>query len=167
MRGVPGSSKCGTSPGYSAHMKLREEPCRPCRDARNLYNKKLKYKALRMGGKASVDATGTRRRLQALARLGHTFEVIGRRMGVDKSVPKDYCGVTFVQLATAQKVKRVYEELSGTPGASTIARNRAIAKGWVAPLDWEGRNIDDPRALSHSQFSALVRAGNARRKAAA
>ena len=37
-------SNCGTHAGFARHKKANEEPCQPCRDALNLYNKEWKRK---------------------------------------------------------------------------------------------------------------------------
>jgi hypothetical protein len=75
-----------------------------------------------------VDATGTRRRVQALAR---------RLAG--GQVPPDF----------ADRVRRLYDQLwNVTPVGLAADRARAAARrfGWVSPLAWDDHEIDVPAA---------------------
>ncbi len=154
MRGVAGTAVCGSNSGYSRHMKTDRTPCRPCRKARDQYNKRLNYRRHLNGGRVAVDATGTRRRLQALSAIGWRYEDMAALIGVGKDVVRDYARSSWVQPATAVKVTAVYEKLSGTPGPSAITRRRAEAKGWVPPLGWDEGEIDDPAAVSYTEVEA-------------
>lgn len=97
---------------------------------------------------------GAVRRLQALHAIGQSW----------RSIAEDTPGVTdavmsqmvrgkdnryLTSWATWAAIRDTYERRSGTPGppsrATTLARKTAAAKGWPAPLDWEGHDIDDPR----------------------
>lgn len=105
-----------------------------------------------VGGTIQTDPTGTRRRLQALSAIGHSFSDIGGRIGTEKrnvawlAVPHR----KWLYPETAQKVRALYDELSmitsTEPRAGYIAR-MARRKGWVPPLCWEDEMIDDPYAL--------------------
>ena len=123
-----------------------------CADAREL--RRIRETRLRFGRQPTpyVDATGTRRRLEALAALGWSSVDIGTRMGY----PAKSCRSLInqwrhprsgkVHRSTAEKVDRVFEQLSGTPGPSTRIRVHAGQSGWAPPLAWEEGAIDDPKA---------------------
>ena len=95
-----------------------------------------------------VNATGTRRRLQALMVLGHSMAEVARRVGVGvSSLDQTAAGRwDMIRAATAVKVARVYRELSLTPAPinrySEQARNHAMAQGWHGPMAWD--DIDNP-----------------------
>ena len=38
------NSKCGTTAGWNAHTKRREEPCEPCRHAKAIYTKQWRHR---------------------------------------------------------------------------------------------------------------------------
>src|SRR5690349_21631203 len=59
-----------------------------------------------------VDATGTRRRVQALMAVGHTVIVIGNESGVDHSVIHDILnGCLTVRGITADRIAAAYDWL--------------------------------------------------------
>ena len=94
-----------------------------------------------------VDATGTRRRLQALIAIGHSPISIARELAhspgaLSKVVNGHY---PMVRQTTAKAVAALYREWSARPGRCVRSRNRAIADGWHGPLAWN--NIDDPAEI--------------------
>lgn len=99
-----------------------------------------------------IDPTGTRRRIQALAAIGHTSEEISKESGIANSqvmkIARGYSradGPKILQ-STADRIRAAYQRLSMSLGSSPIARARAIAKGWAPPLAWDDDAIDDPNA---------------------
>ncbi|MFD4257765.1 hypothetical protein ACFWR9_09035 [Streptomyces sp. NPDC058534] len=98
-----------------------------------------------------VDATGSRRRLQALMALGHTVPDIARQVGVGESSLQQTVDGRWsrIKSVTATKVARVYRQLSITPAPESRfaeqARNDAMAKGWYGPMAWA--DIDDPACV--------------------
>lgn len=100
-------------------------------------------------GAGYIDATGTRRRLQALARLGHSWAAIGEATGLASGhahmLARNDTGCTA---ATAATVARGYETLAQVIPPDGYARSRAanpaIRYGWFLPFDWVGLDIDDP-----------------------
>ncbi|MFB6568264.1 hypothetical protein [Streptomyces noursei] len=100
----------------------------------------------------TVDATGTRRRVQALMAIGHTITGIATESDVDYSVIVDILnGCTNVRGATADRIAAAYDWLAHRPpttdrkSAATASRNRAAREGWRDPLWWEDMgDIDDP-----------------------
>ncbi|MFY1588962.1 hypothetical protein ACN267_31230 [Micromonospora sp. WMMD734] len=98
----------------------------------------------------TVDATGTRRRTQALAAIGWSVSEQARRIG---RTCRNHCHVLTipaVQLRTAEAVKALYDELSTTPAPPGVSATRtkrwAQRHGWVPPLAWDDDTIDDPAA---------------------
>ncbi|KAF2774671.1 helix-turn-helix domain-containing protein [Streptomyces sp. OM5714] len=98
-----------------------------------------------------VDATGSRRRLQALMALGHTLPDIARYVGVGESSLQQTVDGRWsrIKSITATKVARVYRQLSiARPPESRFAeqaRNDAMANGWYGPMAWD--DIDDPACV--------------------
>lgn len=92
-----------------------------------------------------VGATGTTRRLQALAAMGHgltevrtitglplmTLSVL-RSGSVDGTSPRNHTAVAAA-----------FDRLAMRPGPSTRARLQATREGWAPPLAWD--DIDDPQ----------------------
>lgn len=110
-----------------------------------------------IGGHIFVDATGTRRRLQALAALGWSWNVIGSKLG-QKGTNIGFTALkrTWVYPETAQKIKALFNELEMIPPPSDntpagnpvkVVKTRAARKGWLPPFAWEEDLIDDPYAL--------------------
>lgn len=102
-----------------------------------------------------VDATGTRRRLQALATLGWTNNAIHQRLrhlGVTsvKTIEVARVGDGRVTARLARAVRDFYAWAAKTPAEATgteawiaqRSRNLAAHRGWHGPLDWD--DIDDP-----------------------
>jgi hypothetical protein len=102
-----------------------------------------------------IDATGTTRRLQALARLGHDSATLAPLLGVNpRRVERLRRGEKPVVHATvAARVDQTYRALNMTPRTgwqADRARNIATRKGWQPPLAWDDGNgphgIDNPNA---------------------
>jgi transcriptional regulator with XRE-family HTH domain len=98
-----------------------------------------------------IDATGTRRRLQALMVLGHTLPEIAAQSGAGVSSLQQTVDGRWnrIHATTAGKVARVYRQLSLHPAPparwAEQARNNAMANGWHGPMAWE--DIDDPACV--------------------
>lgn len=104
---------------------------------------------------ARVDATGTRRRLQALVAMGYSIASLGRELGI-WNIHALVAGSrtnTMTLKANADAVKALYDRLSMTPNnptewrasiAASRARSTAKAHGWPPPLEWDDDFIDDP-----------------------
>lgn len=136
-------------PEHPAHRPPRKQVLRANAE-------KLLAVQLDLAGGQRVDATGTRRRVQALAARGWSLARIGARLGIRR------CNMHLhedrwpqVTVATARAVRDLYEELWDVePPTSThgerIARSRALnaarRAGWAPPLAWDEGAIDDPTA---------------------
>jgi len=101
-----------------------------------------------------VDSRATRRRLQALLRLGWTVQQLGAALGRSSQRLEWVLDSHRVTAATAQQVSDIYERLSLGPPTTTTpeqqeaaehARTRALRCGWLAPLAWDDIDNDpDP-----------------------
>lgn len=160
--GVSGVKKDCTCPRsrhrHGTHIAYAHDGCRctPCLDAalaRQREYRKRAALARSAGTSLSVDATGTMRRLRALAALGWTACDLGKRLD---GVTGEAVGQIqrrkdrrYVYLATAQRVAALYDELSMTAPSGWIAkrtRAQAAANGWLPPLAYDDDTIDDPAA---------------------
>lgn len=97
-----------------------------------------------------IDATGTRRRLQALAVEGWSILRLAQLTGLsERSLHYALYARNRVQAGTARAVTAVYERLAGhggdRPGGRNIA-SRARRRGWHDSYAWPDETIDDPDA---------------------
>lgn len=101
-----------------------------------------------LNGPSRVDATGTRRRIQALARIGWTLKTIAQRSGHSYSYFARILNgsVTAVSRDTADQVAVAYRSLVRTQGPSLGTRTIAERNGWHGPFAWDESTIDDPNA---------------------
>ncbi|MCL2586095.1 MAG: hypothetical protein FWE35_26980, partial [Streptosporangiales bacterium] len=108
-----------------------------------------------LGATIPVDATGTRRRIQALVRRGWSLSKISQRLRTDRANMKRLLTAGKVRAETARKVRDLYNEIWDEPPpedghrdqiAASRARNRAEAEGWPPPAAWDDDRIDDPAA---------------------
>lgn len=93
---------------------------------------------------AWLDATGTRRRLQALAFKGHSL----RELLHDLHCNKDLTTARLVTARNARLIITVYDRLWKVEGPSSVGATRARRRGWVGPGAWDDWSIDDPRAVA-------------------
>lgn len=135
---TPLDERHGTIAGYVAGCS-----CEACRDAKYRYEKRRSHE-YRQGRPRKVDATGTRRRVQALVAIGWSTRELSAM--VDKSegwIRQPLYGRQWVLTSTRDTIRDLYDRLHMTPGPSVRARNYAKRRGWVPPLEWD--NIDDPQ----------------------
>lgn len=109
-----------------------------------------------------IDATGTRRRLQALLAIGWSRAELARRMGMTPTATGRIMRAESCAISSARKVHALYEELwDQAPPAATgpqrqsVARARAdaAARGWVSAMAWDDESIDDPAAVPNPEAS--------------
>lgn len=93
-----------------------------------------------------VLAVGTHRRLRALGAIGWPRPTLAARLGISAKVLDGFMCHEVITVATRDRVKRLYDELSTTPGPSELARARARGLGNPSPLAWDDDTIDDPAA---------------------
>lgn len=101
---------------------------------------------------ALVDATGTRRRIQALVAMGWSFTALSPEIGIHSRPLGDMARTKWVTAGNARKVAAAYKRLVRTTPeqcgvhsqARALARRVAHREGWVLPGAWD--DIDDPTA---------------------
>ena len=91
-----------------------------------------------------TDATGTIRRVQALAWMGYSLISQGQRAGMNEDRISGIARGVFdvVRISEARQIAQLYRELFQTPGPSRRSAADARKKGWHGPLAWDA--IDDP-----------------------
>lgn len=108
-----------------------------------------------LGSGSAVDATGTRRRIQALIATGWSQQRLAGRLGMLPGNFGDILNREKVTASTARAVTGLYDELWDKPPAegghrekisASRARNYARKHGFVPPLAWDEDALDDPDA---------------------
>lgn len=99
----------------------------------------------RYGSHRGVDATGPRRRVQALAWMGWPNREVCRRIGSSPRTLPTELHRGRVSVALAHRIADVYDELSGQVGPSRVAAGKARQLGFAPPAAWDDETIDDPR----------------------
>jgi hypothetical protein len=152
---------CGRRGGYHRHVIEGTEKCSPCREAERAAKERWRKRSYLNHGPLVVDATGTRRRIQALARIGWSSVEIGRRVGVECARVSYLTARKTVHLSTAQRIAALYDELSMLPGPSitdgvmaTTARTSACTTAlWTSTRP--ARKIE-PLSDEHPKRSAAA-----------
>jgi hypothetical protein len=102
----------------------------------------------------SVDATGTKRRIQALIACGYSMTFIAAEFGTHKQVISGMLKNERVLLTKAEEFKIIYDKLwnveppRNTPSekkAYTTAKKMASENGWFPPMAWDDDYIDNPK----------------------
>jgi hypothetical protein len=96
---------------------------------------------------AYVDATGSRRRLQALAVNGYSTRYLAGRLGHKHAATVQDIGsgkTPTVRYRTMDAIRDLYEELWDRPGGNARSASIARAKGWLPALAWDDDLIDRP-----------------------
>lgn len=112
-----------------------------------------------------VGSTGTRRRLQALGRLGWSFGRLAPIAGLNRRTLTKALAQATVTAATARAVRDVYAKLWDQPPptwtrhAESLAayqRQRAADLGWLPPVAWEDELLDLPDEQMWAVLDARV-----------
>lgn len=106
----------------------------------------------RIADGSRVDATGTRRRIQALVAMGWSFTALSPEIGIHSRPLGDMARGKWISAGSARKVKAAYKRLiqitpeqrGVKPQARALAKRVAAREGWVLPGAWD--DIDDPDA---------------------
>lgn len=113
-------------------------------------------------GALTIDATGARRRIQALYALGWTFDELGECMGGGKNrahriAHGTHCTDRGIYAVTHRRVVALYDELSSKRPEGWIAeRTRANAArlGWLVPAMWDDIDRDpEPTTSGRSEHN--------------
>lgn len=93
-----------------------------------------------------VDATGTRRRIQALVAIGWSMAAVDRKSGICDGTLGDIAAGRNLSITshTRAAVASAYKQLVFRPGPSGWSRAFAAKRQWHGPLAWD--DIDDPAA---------------------
>lgn len=129
--------------------------CR-CDRCRKAHARESKTRALHP--RPLLPAAGTRRRLQALHRLGWSGAELSRRAGRSQFWVQQVLLQEKVQQTTADVVRAMYDDLSMTWNTSVSAGRTAAAarsKGWAPPLAWDEGEIDDPDARPYAEHTGV------------
>lgn len=108
-----------------------------------------------MAAATPVDATGTRRRLQALVAGGWPQQHLAAELGMTPSNFGRTISSEQVIVRTARAAREVYDRLwnadplehGASQGGITRARQRAAANGWAPVGAWDDDTIDSPDAF--------------------
>jgi hypothetical protein len=101
--------------------------------------------------RSRVDATGTRRRLQALIAIGWPAELLADQLGRRLNSLRRSMNCQSVTARTARDVASLYQRLwdLGPPrrtgeqrAAADAAQAQAAAQGWLSPLAWDDIDTD-------------------------
>lgn len=105
--------------------------------------------------RATIDGSGTRRRLQALTVMGWSPPELALRLGMNEQSVlrlRNSSTARRVLPATYGAVRDLYDQLWNrrSPGLhSQRLTNLALRKGWHPPLAWDDDEIDNPAAKPH------------------
>jgi hypothetical protein len=106
----------------------------------------------------TIDGTGARRRLQALACLGWSNRSLARAAGVDPQPFDAALRGRPVLVRTHHAIRTLYQQLWATPApardqreriSTSRTRNRATRSGWLPPMTWDDDTIDNPDTTPH------------------
>lgn len=102
-----------------------------------------------------INATGTRRRLQALAALGWSRAELSRRSGLTPTTVGRLLSAEWCSIGSARTVHSLYESMwdqhppedaAGQRQSKARALANAARHGWAVPMAWDDSKIDDPQA---------------------
>lgn len=109
---------------------------------------------LELAAGATIDATGTARRIQALAAVGWSLSDTAAALGITRA---NFTAIAWgrrkITVATARAVRDLYEQRWNQPppqhtrrdrNAYSRARHLAEANKWLKPLELDDDRIDDP-----------------------
>lgn len=120
-----------------------------------------------LGDKTVIDASGTRRRIQALVAIGWSQAKLAERLGW---TPANFSALLRGErtvAATARKVSELYDALwnQAPPEdhhrdkiAASRARNHADASGWLPPQAWDDDLLDVPESALEAELARRVEA---------
>ncbi len=151
-RTCPPDHKHGaTATCYTAH-RCRCEECTNANSEAHYYRRHMRAAGRQHALQHTVDARGTRRRLQALVALGWSATRIATRLDVTHDQIFHWLAAERVTNTTEARVTALYERMSATapPTATygdrisrTRARNHAARQGWAPPLAWDDIDTDE------------------------
>lgn len=140
------TTTCPCQLGYRPSTAYR----RGCRHdhTRAIVNRHEKHRTHGATTPPYTDATGTARRLQALAAIGWSSDSLTPHTGITVRYLSNLRAHRRRQVRreTAAAISRVYDQLWNQPGPSRHMRARAHHFRWAPPMAWDDQSIDDPAA---------------------
>lgn len=106
---------------------------------------------LTVADRVPLDATGTRRRIQALSTQGHSCAAQAKILGLNRDTLERIANQRQARVAkyVADAVRDLYEQLWSTPSTDVRAvwvQQRSQRLGYAPPMAWDDDTIDDPNA---------------------
>jgi hypothetical protein len=101
----------------------------------------------------NIDATGSRRRIQALVALGFSYRMLADYTGHNPGYFKDLTAAKRISLQRAADITELYEylwnkkplpETTAEKVSVAMAKNAALQKGWLPPMAWDDGGINNP-----------------------
>lgn len=146
----------GRYAGYLAGCKTRVDCPAPttCVDAERAYQNR-RARDIAYGRPRKVPSIGSVRRIQALMRLGWTGTYLCELLDLRRPNLPVHTRYPTVRIATAEKIKQVYEDLlaADVEGPSQRTRDRAALHGFFPPQAWQGLDIDHPDTVPHYDWT--------------
>lgn len=141
--------KCGTLTGREWHASRGEPTCERCRAAYTAWQDQYRKRRY-LEGPMLIPSVGTRRRIQALAWMGWSYQAIAEQAGIsnERSVG-NILARDLVHRDTASRVHDVYDRLCLVSGPSVITASRARARGWASWAEWD--DIDNPDEVPYGE----------------
>lgn len=131
----------------------------------------VRFQASAIPAGRRVDATGSKRRLQALATLGWPVTSLAARSGLAPRTLRRALTTTTVTAHTARTITELYNQLlarssarrsPGEQAAAARTRTRARRAGWRGPLSWDDIDNDpDEPAAFHDPTGRTASAASA------
>lgn len=105
-----------------------------------------------------ADATGSRRRLQALLVIGHPARDIAAAVGLNAGpLVLIARGIRQqVRPNTRERITAIYPAWTRAPGTCDRTRTWAQKYGWHGPLAWDSNTIDDPNAQPDADDATVI-----------
>lgn len=138
---------------YGRHDRRGGEPPRTISREHSDLIVNLIVDPLDMTDGTTIDATGSRRRLQALVAIGWSINRLGQQLGVDRGNMGRLFEEEAISVRYARAISGLYERCwdtepdcssAGELGGVTRAKHIAAKRGWLPPMAWPDEQIDNP-----------------------
>lgn len=96
--------------------------------------------------RVGIDATGSRRRVAAMMRMGWSQRAIARESGLSQTRIHEVMHRDVLGASTVERIRQTFDRIAMTPGPSKRAAQLAAERGFVTALAWDEDAIDDPAA---------------------
>lgn len=121
--------------------------CTHCTTAMNICNTAARNDRI-LGKPRRVNALGSHRRITALMANGWPGHAIADLSGVPIAVIQRMSSHSQPHISRryAHAIAAAYRRIGLATGPSATTTNRALARGWPVPEQWDGQDLDDPAA---------------------